>query len=46
MSDKLQNHSFNRVQSYNIFCNYANFWLSLQKIWIENKNYTKFTQKF
>ena len=28
-----------RVQSYDFFCKYANFGVSLRHIWAENKNY-------
>ena len=34
-----------RLQSYYFFCKYANFSVSLQNIWGENKNYIKFIRK-
>ena len=34
-----------RLQSYDFFCKYANFGVSLQQIWGENKNYIILTQE-
>ena len=44
MSDELTAQPF-WVQSYIFFCKYANFGVSLQQIWGENKNYIKFIRK-